>query len=57
MTQSRVLVVGATGQLGRVIARKLNASGVLVRALARHRDALAQAAPGSEIAAVDLRNV
>jgi len=33
-----VLVVGATGQLGAVIARKLIASGVPVRALARNRE-------------------
>ena len=32
MSESRVLVVGATGQLGGVIARKLMASGTQVRA-------------------------
>ena len=53
----RVLVVGATGQLGRVITRKLVASGATVRALARNRDALASVAPGAEIAAVDLLDV
>jgi uncharacterized protein YbjT (DUF2867 family) len=53
----RVLVVGATGQLGGVIARKLIAAGTLVRALARNRDALARLAPEAEIAPVDLRDV
>jgi uncharacterized protein YbjT (DUF2867 family) len=57
MPQSRVLVAGATGQLGRVIARKLVASGVPVRALARNREALAAAVPGAEHAAIDLRDV
>jgi hypothetical protein len=52
---NRVLVVGATGQLGGVIARKLIAARVPVRALARRRDKLeALAAPGVEIAAIDL---
>jgi uncharacterized protein YbjT (DUF2867 family) len=54
MGESRVLVVGATGQLGRVIARNLIASGARVRALARNRDALAALAPDAEIAPVDL---
>jgi uncharacterized protein YbjT (DUF2867 family) len=57
MSDSRVLVVGATGLLGRVIVRKLIASGVPVRALARNADALARHAPGAEVAAVDLRDV
>ena len=57
MSQPRVLVVGATGQLGGVIARKLIASGVTVRALARNRDALARLSPDAEIAPVDLREV
>src|SRR4051812_13548634 len=57
MTDSRVLVAGATGQLGRVIARKLMASGTRVRALARNRAALEALAPGAEIAAVDLRDL
>ena len=57
MKNSRVLVVGATGQLGRVIARKLVASGTPVRALARDARALAAAAPGAETAAVDMRDV
>ena len=57
MTESRVLVVGATGQLGGVITRKLIASGVKVRALGRNRAALAPLATTAEIAAVDLRDV
>jgi uncharacterized protein YbjT (DUF2867 family) len=52
-----VLVVGASGQLGSVIARRLLAAGTPVRALARRRDALVRAAPGAEIAAVDLRDL
>jgi uncharacterized protein YbjT (DUF2867 family) len=52
---NRVLVVGATGQLGGVITRKLLAAGVPVRALARRRDKLELlAALGAEIAPVDL---
>jgi uncharacterized protein YbjT (DUF2867 family) len=57
MSDSRVLVAGATGQLGRVITRKLLAAGVSVRALARTADALARHASGAELAAVDLRDV
>ena len=57
MNESRVLVVGATGQLGRVITRKLIASGARVRALARNADALAAFTPAAEVAAVDLRDV
>ena len=56
MSGSRVLVVGATGQLGRVITRKLVAAGTQVRAVARNRQALEQLS-GAEVAAVDLRNV
>ncbi|HYN06344.1 MAG TPA: NmrA family NAD(P)-binding protein [Vicinamibacterales bacterium] len=55
MAESPILVVGATGQLGGVIARKLIASGVPIRALARNRqklEPLAQA--GAEVAAVDM---
>ena len=55
--ENGVSVVGATGQLGGVIARKLMASGAKVRALARNRDALASWRPAAEIAAVDLRDV
>ena len=57
MAESRVLVAGATGQLGRVITRKLLDSGVKVRALARNADGLAEFAPRAEIAAVDMRDV
>ena len=57
MTDSRVLVVGATGQLGSVIARKLIATGTKVRALGRNQEALARLAPAAEIAAVDLRDL
>ena len=57
MDESRVLVVGATGQLGSVIARKLVASGARVRALARNAEALARLAPGAELAPVDLLDV
>ena len=57
MNASRVLVVGATGQLGGVIARKLISSGTKVRALARNREALERCAPDAEIAAVDLRDL
>jgi uncharacterized protein YbjT (DUF2867 family) len=57
VSESRVLVVGATGQLGGAITRKLVASGVRVRALARNRQALEALAPAAEIAAVDLRDV
>lgn len=56
MSHSRVLVVGATGQLGRVITRQLVESGVHVRALGRNQEKLAGLS-GAEIAAVDLRDV
>ncbi len=55
MPDNRVLVVGATGQLGGVITRRLLAAGVPVRALARRRDKLAALeTKGAEIAPVDL---
>jgi len=57
MNRPRILVAGATGQLGRVIVRQLLAAAFPVRALARNRTALAAFAPDAEIAAVDLRNV
>jgi uncharacterized protein YbjT (DUF2867 family) len=57
MNESRVLVVGASGQLGSAITRKLIASGIKVRALARSAEKLAQFAPSAEVAAVDLRDV
>ena len=50
-------MVGATGQLGRVITGKLLDSGVPVRALARNAAALAAFAPRAEIAAVDMRDL
>ena len=53
----RILVVGATGQLGSAITRKLIASGATVRALARSATRLAAFAPQAEIAAVDMRDV
>ena len=57
MSDSRVLVVGATGQLGRVIVRQLDAAGVTVRALGRNKDILSRLPPAAEIAAVDMRDV
>jgi uncharacterized protein YbjT (DUF2867 family) len=57
ISESPVLVVGATGQLGGAIARKLMASGVKVRALARSRERLEPLAGGAEIAPIDLRDV
>jgi uncharacterized protein YbjT (DUF2867 family) len=54
---SRVLVAGATGQLGQVIVRKLVTSGTPVRALARDGGRLANLQAGAEIAAVDLLDV
>jgi len=57
MSGTRVLVVGATGQLGSVITRKLIAAGTPVRALARNAQKLEQFAPQAELAAVDLRDV
>ena len=52
-----MLVVGATGQLGRVIVRKLVAAGMPVRALARDAAKLAEFATGAELANVDLLDV
>jgi uncharacterized protein YbjT (DUF2867 family) len=57
MSESRVLVVGATGQLGGAITRQLLAAGATVRALARNQDALAALAPAAEIAPVDLQDL
>jgi NADH dehydrogenase len=55
MTQAPVLVAGATGQLGSVIVRKLLASGVRVRALARDAGKLAALGQaGADAAPVDL---
>src|SRR5262245_5794113 len=55
MPEPRVLVVGATGQLGSVIARKLLAAGVPVRArsLSTEKRARLKAA-GAEVVAADL---
>ena len=56
--ESRVLVAGATGQLGSVIVARLAAAGVPVRAVARNRDKLERLkAPGIEIMPVDLMNL
>ena len=58
MPESRVLVAGASGQLGRMIVRKLLAAGVPVRALARRREKLLELeTAGAEIAPLDLGDV
>jgi uncharacterized protein YbjT (DUF2867 family) len=58
VAESRVLVAGATGQLGSVIVRKLAAAGVPVRAVARNKQKLESLkAPGVETAAVDVMNL
>jgi uncharacterized protein YbjT (DUF2867 family) len=57
MPEGRVLVVGATGQLGRVVAQRFVNAGMPVRALARSREKLAPLAASMEIAPVDLLNV
>src|SRR5258705_12465809 len=57
MNESRILVVGATGQLGGVITQKLIPSGVRGRALARNPQALAPLGPAAGIAPVDLPDV
>ena len=50
-----ILVVGATGALGGVVARKLLAAGFAVRALGRNREKLAALrASGAEVVAADL---
>lgn len=54
INDQRVLVVGATGQLGRVVARKLADSGAAVRALARNAARLADLQAPVELAAVDM---
>ena len=54
MPEARVLVAGASGQLGSVIVRKLLAAGVPVRALAGTREKLAPLeAAGAEIAPIN----
>ncbi len=58
MPESRVLVVGATGQLGSVITRKLLAAGVPVRAFARSAEKLAPfKAAGAEVVPANLLNL
>jgi uncharacterized protein YbjT (DUF2867 family) len=58
MAESRVLVAGANGQLGSVIARKLAATGVPVRAVGRNAQKLETLeAPDVEIRPVDLLNL
>jgi uncharacterized protein YbjT (DUF2867 family) len=55
MSDGRVLVAGATGQLGSAVARQLLEAGVPIRALARNREKLQPLADaGAEVAAVDL---
>jgi uncharacterized protein YbjT (DUF2867 family) len=55
VSPSPILVVGASGQLGGAIARKLLAAGVPVRALARRAGPLESLkVAGAEVAAVDL---
>ncbi len=58
MAESRVLVAGANGQLGRVIVRKLAAAGVAVRAVGRNAQKLETLrAAAVEIVPVDLMNL
>lgn len=57
MAGSRILVVGATGQLGRVITRKVAAAGTPVRALARRPEALNALGTDVETTATDLLDV
>src|SRR5687767_2636823 len=53
--ESRILVAGATGQVGGLVARKLLAAGIPVRAVSRNPDKLsALAAAGAEAMAVNL---
>jgi uncharacterized protein YbjT (DUF2867 family) len=55
--ERRILVAGATGQVGGIVTRKLLASGIPVRALGRNPDKLAAlSAAGAETVAVDLRD-
>ena len=57
MGLAKTLVVGATGQLGRVVVAKLKAAGTPVRALARSATTLAQMHPDVETSAVDMLDV
>lgn len=55
--KQRVLVAGATGQVGGIVARKLLAAGIPVRALGRNREKLAAlSALGADAVLVDLRD-
>jgi NADH dehydrogenase len=55
--EQRILVAGATGQVGGIVARKLLAAGIPVRALGRHREKLAALeALGAEAVMVELRD-
>jgi uncharacterized protein YbjT (DUF2867 family) len=55
--ERRILVAGATGQVGGIVARKLLAAGIPVRALGRNREKLAAlAALGADAVLVDLRD-
>ena len=55
--ERRILVAGATGQVGGIVARKLLAAGIPVRALGRNREKLAAlTALGADAVAVDLRD-
>lgn len=58
MSESRVLVAGANGQLGSVIVRRLAAAGVPVRAVGRNAQKLETLrAPGVETMPLDLMNL
>jgi uncharacterized protein YbjT (DUF2867 family) len=55
--ERRILVAGATGQVGGIVARKLLAAGIPVRALGRNREKLAaMSAAGADTILVDLRD-
>jgi hypothetical protein len=45
-TSTRVLVVGATGRVGRILSRKLLLRGYKVRALVRRREGMREGAEG-----------
>ena len=52
-----ILVVGATGQLGSLVVRRLRADGAPVRAMVRDPATAADlAATGAELAVADLRS-
>jgi uncharacterized protein YbjT (DUF2867 family) len=55
--ERRILVAGATGQVGGIVTRKLLAAGLPVRALGRNREKLAAlSALGADAVLVDLRD-